>query len=339
MALQQDSIIASNHSAKGDSGVVAAAALIPAKVLSRLPENATPAQQDSAIQSHFKAAEIHWSERPDTLHLPGHDKGRNMMDVDLPQYYRESYFSRDSLLHPELPGGRYGVPGDPVPYNVHNDDVITSLLLACFVIAVISIAHARNFFAHQLTHFFYLPHEGSTSYSATASEQRTQTFLVGVAALLLALLYYFYTLEFIGDTFVLTSPYYLILIYLGIIAGYLLLKILLYTIVNAVFFNGKRNGQWIRSLLFITSVEGIFSFPIVLIIAYTTQSIQNVVVYFIILLIFVKLLTFYKTYAIFFRRNVVRLQIILYFCALELVPMLALWSILDITANVLKIKF
>ena len=37
-----------------------------------------------------------------------------MLDVQLPQYYREGFFSKDTLFHPELPGGRYGVAGDPI---------------------------------------------------------------------------------------------------------------------------------------------------------------------------------------------------------------------------------
>jgi hypothetical protein len=56
-------------------------------------------------------------------------------------------------------------------------------------------------------------------------------------------------------------------------------------------------------------------------------------------LIIVKIMTFYKCYIIFFRQNVVSLQIILYLCALEIVPLLALWKILDFTANSLKINF
>lgn len=44
----------------------------PAQVLKRLPKDATPAQQDSAIQANIKPAKIRWSKMPDTLHLPGH---------------------------------------------------------------------------------------------------------------------------------------------------------------------------------------------------------------------------------------------------------------------------
>ena len=102
--------------------------LTPAQAINRLPKDATPAQQDSAVQAHAKISEIHWSEMPDTLHMPGHGKGKTVNDSDIPQhYYRESYFSNDSLFHPELKGGRQGVAGDPVPYSIAGDNFISSL--------------------------------------------------------------------------------------------------------------------------------------------------------------------------------------------------------------------
>jgi hypothetical protein len=69
------------------------------------------------------------------------------------------------------------------------------------------------------------------------------------------------------------------------------------------------------------------------------MSIGKVEIYFSIVLILVKLMTFYKAYIIFFRQNVVGLQIILYLCALEIVPLMVLWGVLDITANSLKTNF
>ena len=57
----------------------------PAQVLSWLPRNATPEQQDSAIQANFEPGEIHWSQCPDTLHLPGWPVGKSYRDFSLPQ--------------------------------------------------------------------------------------------------------------------------------------------------------------------------------------------------------------------------------------------------------------
>jgi hypothetical protein len=87
--------------------------LTPAQVLKWLPDGATPEQQDSAIQRNIHPASVHWSTMPDTLHLPGQQAGRSFKNVILPTYYKESFFSKDSMFHPELPGGRLGVVGDP----------------------------------------------------------------------------------------------------------------------------------------------------------------------------------------------------------------------------------
>lgn len=132
MVLQADSVqVEAAEEESLQNPVVHTGELTPRKVLSWLPRNATPAQQDSMIRAHIKPSEIRWSTMPDTLHLPGHPAGKSFRDVSLPQYYRESFFSKDSLFHPELRGGRMGVSGDPVPYSVSGDNFVTSLLLLC----------------------------------------------------------------------------------------------------------------------------------------------------------------------------------------------------------------
>ena len=334
-----DSIQQQSTAVGGDSVVATYRQLTPAQVLKWLPRDATPAQQDSIIQAHFKPGEIHWSDRPDTLHLPGHDRGHNMLDVDIPQYYREGFFSKDTLFHPELQGGRNGIAGDPVPYTVHADNLMTGLLLLCFIMIVVAFSSVKDFLLHQFKSFFYFSRDVSSEISETAVEFRFQFFLVMLASLLISLLFYFYTLYYIGETFILRSPYYLILIYWGIIMGYYLLKAMLYTIVNLVLFDSKRNKQWMRSFLFISSVEGILMFPIMMINGYFDISVASASVYVLVVLTIIKILTFYKCFIIFFSRNVVKLQIILYFCALEIVPLLFVWSILNATANMLKINF
>ncbi len=334
----QDSIQQQPIATGGDS-VVVHHTLTPAQVLRWLPRDATPAQQDSAIQAHFKPSEIRWSKRPDTLHLPGHDKGHNMLDVDIPQYYREGFFSKDTLFHPELPGGRYGVAGDPVPYTVRSDNTMTILLLFCFIFAVVTFSLVKSFIVRQSKVFFYPTHGETSEESETSTEFRYQMYLLFVTTLLLSLLYYFHTLYYVGDSFMLSSQYYLIAIYFGIFFVYFLLKFLLYSIVNKIFFGSKKNRQWLQIFLFLIAVEGVLLFPIAMMQAYSDLYVGKVEFYFFTALILVKLLTIYQCYNIFFRRNDVKFQIILYFCALEIVPMLLVWSALDFTTNILKINF
>lgn len=267
------------------------------------------------------------------------DTLRDDAEVVIPQYYREGYFSKDSLLHPELEGGHAGVMGDPIPYSVRTDDVLTMIMLFLFVMAVIAFSNVRGFFSRQAKNFFYVPREGTTEVTETASEVRFQVFTLFLTALLFALLYYFYALRSIGTTFMLSSQYYLILIYLGIFIAYFLLKIGSYSVVNKVFFGGKKNRQWVKSLLFIGALEGLMMIPAIVMGPYFDLPVKTIALYVAFVLIFVKLLTFYKCFIIFFRQNVVSLQIILYLCALEIVPLFALWGLLGMTTNSLKINF
>ncbi len=312
--------------------------LTPKMVLSWLPKNATPAQQDSMVRAHIKPSEIHWSNMPDTLHLPGHSPGKSLRDVSLPQYYRESFFSKDSLFHPELPGGRQGVAGDPVPYTVAGDNFVTSLLLFCFFLACVAFSQSRQFVIRQAKTFFHPPRIGTTVISETSSELRFQLLLVLKTCLLISIGYFFYSRASISDTFA-VEQYQVITIYACIVASYFLLKTLLYSIIGWVFFERKKNEQWLKAYLFLTSTEGILFFPAVMLVAYFDLSLQIAVIYALVILGLVKILSFYKSYLIFFRGKGAFLQIILYFCALEMIPLLALLGGLVLMSHYLKINF
>lgn len=311
----------------------------PYQVLRLLPKDATPEQQDSAIQANFRPGEIHYSERPDTLHLPGHEPGKSILDVSLPTYYKESFFSKDTLFHPELPGGRYGVAGDPVPYTLRGDNVISMLLLFCFVAGLLAVAKSKAFIGRQAKWFFRTPHSESTTVTETSTEVRFQLFLVLQTALLLSLFQYFYTQTYIGDTFTLESQYQLIAVFLGIWAAYFVLKAMLYTLVNAVFFGLRQNLHWLKSMLFVTAMEGVAMLPAALLQVYFNLSIENVMIYYISVVILGKILALYKCFLTFFRASGAFVQIILYFCTLEMIPLAAVWGVLVMTGNILKVNY
>lgn len=311
----------------------------PYEVLRQLPPDATPAQQDSAIQATFQPEVIERSTRPDTLHMPGHKPGKNYLEVSLPQYYRESFFAKDSLFHPELNGGRYGVAGDPVPYTMRNDNIITGLLLGCLIIVLLSFAHARGFLFRQAKNYFYVSKSGPKSVTETTSEIRLQFFLVALTCLLFSILCFFFAREYISETLILSSQHQLIVICFTAMVIYFLFKALLYWSVNWVFFDRKKNEQWIKSQLFIFAMEGMALFPLVLLQVYFNLSMQSAIIYALVVIILVKILSFYKCYLIFFKGIGVVLQIILYFCALEIVPLLSLGGILAMIGNYLKINY
>lgn len=312
----------------------------PYQVLRALPKDATPAQQDSAIQATFQPKEVRYSNRPDTLHLPGYGKGKSALEVTpLPKYYKESFFANDTLFHPERSGGRYGVAGDTVPYTVRGDNAMTIILLVGFISMIISASESRRFIIKQLKSIFYLPKYFDTALSETSSELRFQLFMVALTSLLYAVIILYYSTRYISDTFIIDSHYQLTGIFLGLTLGYFIFKAIIYTIVNWTFFGVKRNLHWLKALLFLVSSEGMLLFPVVLLLSYFNLNVKTALIITSIILILVKTVTFYKSYVIFFRRKSLFLQNILYFCALEIVPLAAFWGFVDMMSNYLKINF
>lgn len=256
----------------------------------------------------------------------------------LPQYYRENFFSNDTLFHSECPNYQHGVAGDPIPYSVRSDSIITLLLLLGFAVLVISVAQSQNFFARQMKNFFYQPHD-TENISETSVELRFQFFLVALFSLLLSITTFQYINDSFDTIFFIDNELYLIGIFFAVFLAYSILKAILYMFVNNIFFDHKRNRQWMKTLLFIRSMGSILIFPAVLLNVYFNIPLQNILFYFVFILIISKILTFYKCLSIFFRQNGDFLQSFLYFCSLEIVPMLGLAGGLLTLINSLKLNF
>ena len=312
----------------------------PYQVLRTLPKDATPAQQDSAIQATFQPKEVRYSNRPDTLHLPGYGKGKSALEITpLPKYYKESFFANDSLFHPERSAGRYGVAGETVPYTVRGDNAMALILLIGFISMIISASGSRGFIFKQLKSLFYLPKNYDMTMSETSTELRFQFFMVLLTSLLYAVIFLYYSTRYVSDTYIIDSHYQLTGIFLGMTFTYFLIKGLLYLIVNWTFYGWRKNLQWLKTMLFITTSEGMMLFPIVLLLSFFNLNVKSALICTLIVLILVKSLTFFKSFAIFFRRKGNFLQNILYFCALELVPLASFGGFVAITINYLKINF
>ena len=311
----------------------------PAQVLSWLPKSATPEQQDSAIQANIKPSAITWSQQPDTLHLPGQTAGQSWRDVSMPKYYRESYFTGKPWFHPDLFGGRLGVAGDPVPYGIARDNVITALLLFCFILAAVAYAKSKRFILRQAKDFFRPPHsEKMTAMTETSGELRFQFFLVLQSCLLFALVYFFYVQIRVTDTFVI-DQYQVIGVFALINLAYVLAKAAIYWLSGWVFFDRRRNDLWMKSFLFLIAMEGVCIFPVVMLQAYFEMPVETTLACTGAVLAVFKLLALYKTYIIFFRHSGNSLQIFLYFCTLELLPLATLLGILAVVGNCLKVNF
>ena len=229
--------------------------------------------------------------------------------------------------------------GDPVPYTIARDNIITLLLIFCFCIALIAYTKSRRFILRQAKEFFRPPvSENMTAVTETSEELRFQFFLVLQTCLLLGLVYFFYTQLYVADTFV-VDHYQVIAIFSLTVFAYMTLKTLFYWLVGWVFFNKRNNEFWMKSNLFFLGMEGVCLFPVVMLQAYFKMPVQTTLVCTFLVIALFKLLSLYKSYIIFFRHRGGFLQNFLYFCTLELAPLAALIGSLTMIANCLKVNF
>ncbi len=295
-----------------------------------LPKPTAVSLRRDTVSQAFASTETEYQEaEEDTVHFYFEGYAQREEVAELPKYYKENYFSADSLLSTDAIGGRSGVAGDPFPYTIKSDSAITALLLACFLLVLVGLSKSRRFIIRQTKGFFNEHRKQDSDTSETSNEYRFQFLLVLQTCLLLALLAFIYTQELVDTTFFFVSNYLQIAVFFGVFVVYFTLRALIYWGVNSVFFDGASNSVWLRSLLFVTSIEGVALFPLVVVLAYTELPALNGAIYLCFVIILVKILLFYKCFVTFFIQKVFRLQIILYFCTLEIMPLLFLWGTLE----------
>ena len=273
----------------------------------------------------------------DSAEAGGH--ARYDVGGELSRVMKQNFFtSKDSTLRTDLPYRSYGVAGDPIPYTVRGDNAITILLILCFIFFVVSVAHSKQFIMKQIKGFFFVSHS-SDSNTETGGELRFQVFLAIVDSLVLAIGSYLLATRAMTTEFMFQTDLVLIAWFFAVFVSFFGVRWLIGTVVNMVFFDVKKNLQWIKAQLLLTACEGVLLFPMLLLQVYFDFSAKNAIYYFGFVLILNKLLTFYKCWLIFFRQNGLFLQNILYFCALEIAPLLAFGGAWLALIDYLKINF
>ena len=307
------------------------------QVISQLPEDATEWQKDSAVQAYFHPGENNrYSDRPDTLGLPGERADRSQL-VDYSLLHRPDGYAYRPLFAQTT--AYRGMASGEKPYNPGADHLVAATLILGMLVAIPAFAVSRGFVERQVKNFFYTENTRTTTVADTTAELRNQVLLVAFTSLVLGVAYYCYTLFWGNSHYDVASNRQLAAIHIAAFVGYFGFKALLYQFVNWVFFDKKKIEQWNKSLLFLTAMEGLAAAPAVMLFVFGRLSLTACLIMIGIVAILVKLCTFYKCYLIFFQRFGAFLQIFLYFCALELIPMVGLVELLETLNNSLKINF
>ena len=231
-----------------------------------------------------------------------------------------------------------GFEGTPISYSPRTDDAIALTLLACFFLSSIALARGKKFLSQQVKDFVLHRERTSIFDSSTAADVRYLLVLVLQTCVLsgITFLNYFHdTCPALMDH---VSSLLLLGIYVGFCLAYFLLKWLLYMFLGWTFFDKNKTNIWLESYSALIYYVGFALFPFVLFLVYFDLSLTNLVIIGSIILIFTKILMFYKWIKLFFHQFGDLFLLILYFCALEILPCLLLYQGMIQINNILLIK-
>ncbi len=218
-----------------------------------------------------------------------------------------------------------GVEGEPLPYRLRTDDGVTGLLLLCFFITAWVVARSWHSLSGSLAGFFHIREHGTGFTEADGSRPLMLPFMALQTCLLLSLLFFYYMQERFPAVVSAASPYALLGAGFGLCCLYRLLRVALSRFVNVVFFGVRKSEQWLSDYHLVFFLFGVLLFPQVLLVMYSEAGFTTVLALFFGSLAVVKILLFYKSFSIFFNYEYGYLHLFLYFCTLEILPLLLLW--------------
>lgn len=254
-------------------------------------------------------------------------------------YYTEHYEASDSVALSIGKGESHpGFDGTPVPYRLNSDNGLTALLFLCFFLTAYVLTNGKRFLWQQLKDFVYVKERGNLFDNSTATDFRYRLVLFFQTSVLLGICFFDYFHDTIPGLLTANPSFVILGANILVIVGYYLLKWLLYSLLGWIFFDKSRTENWLESYSTILCYLGFALFPVVLLMVYFDLSAQILLPIELCLIIFAKILMFYKWIKLFSNNLYGLFCLIVYFCALEIVPCFILFRALAQVNNVLVIK-
>ncbi|MBP1612846.1 MAG: hypothetical protein H6Q13_294 [Bacteroidetes bacterium] len=256
-------------------------------------------------------------------------------------FYSEHFVSADSIgLVPYHSMREFasGFEGKPIPYVLKADDAVAAVLLLCFFVSAYVLARSKKFLAQQIKDFVLHRERTSIFATSTAADVRHLLLLALQTCVLSGLCLFDYSLTVRPALTEHLAPYLLLLVYVGVCMFYLLIKWVLYSFLGWVFFDKYRTGLWMSSYSTVVYYIGFVLFFFALFLIYFDLNLTIFVSISLGLIISAKILIFYKWVKLFFNNVYGLLLLILYFCALEILPCLIAYQGLVQINNLLLIK-
>ena len=258
---------------------------------------------------------------------------------EIQQLEQEQQARLDSaLIRSMQPDREAGMQGEPLPYLLRSDWLVTLCLFLCFLLYSYALRNGKKYLAQRFRNFFQHKQRGSLFDEPVGSEVRYTLTMGGVTCILGGFCLYDYFSDNSSLLFQIVPHSLLLGIYVTTIFLLVSFKWISYSFINWIFFDKERNNYWIQTYFDLVSGISFLLFPVMLLIIYFNLGIQTSKVLIVFLLLFAKILLFYKSIRNFFKHVYGFLHFILYFCALEIIPLILFWKGITYINNILVLK-
>ena len=224
-------------------------------------------------------------------------------------------------------GGR--VAGESLPFCFRNDDVITGLLLLLLFVSTFIVSHGWNYLVSATGDFFQGKRHDTIFDTQDEKALHGGSILVLQTTVCMGLLAFGFLDDFYPQRLQADSPYVLLGCDIGVCIVWMALRLGLFHLVNSILFEREACRTWMNGMWLILMLCGLLLLPVTLLAIYFDLSLATQQSALILIGVVSEILLIYKSYITFFRHKGGILHLILYLCALEIIPLLLLWRTFD----------
>ncbi len=211
--------------------------------------------------------------------------------------------------------------GTPQEYNLRADDVVSCGLLSCLLLTLVVFARSRQYVKRTLSAFFAPYTQSDDTGERTEGEASEVVFLVLQLCFAGSVLFF----DILDPDADVRSPYVVMGAAAGSVLAMILAKLGVYALVNGTFFPREKNARWRDAYVSSLCLLSLATLALALVLVYLDAPPLWRNVFQVATLVAVKIGLFFKCRRIFFSYQGGYVHLFLYFCTLEIVPLLMLW--------------
>ena len=230
------------------------------------------------------------------------------------------------------------IGGELTPYLLSDDEWITGILIGCFVITACILSQGKILLLQSLRKLFSTHEIGHLFHKQPAIDSYFLTLLTLQTCLLVSIL----LLKFQSDGFVISTTErlttsassILLACYSLVTVLYCIAKRYIYRFINWIFFDKAKNNLWTDAYFFILSIFGMLLLPVTLLAVYGNLPFHLSIIIPVFLFFLMNLIFIYKCFSIFFSQLHGSFYLFLYFCTLEILPLLVVWKGIEMVNDI-----